>query len=90
MLKHIKIAIGVLFPLLSGCPEFESVKQPQSARPFDTVDVEISVMSDGNYSIADFGILLPDGWKVVGDSIKTYGALEATLYGQKDPSPQAG
>jgi hypothetical protein len=72
--------------VLPGCLEFESIEQPSSILPGElfTVRIEVTVEETGGYPI--FGIRLPVGWTIPGDTIAYAGILQGSLVHDPDVS----
>jgi predicted outer membrane repeat protein len=80
MKKTLVVILCVSAALLSGCIWFESVDQPTSALPNEIITVDIEVMTIGGIYPTSFGVCLPDGWTVPGDSILCTGVYNETIY----------
>ena len=92
----IVILLSSPFVFFSGCLEFEFVNQPSSILPGETftVFIEVTVSSDDRGFEPRFGICLPDGWVIPGDTVLCTGVYtEAIVYDvnlaqeQEDQSP---
>jgi predicted outer membrane repeat protein len=82
MKRALMTAICASAVLLSGCIEFRSIDQPTSALPNDLAAVDIEVFVQGTDSLwysPCFGICLPTGWTVSGDSIRCEGDYMETI-----------
>ncbi|MBN2461759.1 MAG: right-handed parallel beta-helix repeat-containing protein, partial [Candidatus Cloacimonetes bacterium] len=68
--------------MLSGCYWFESIEQPLDAGTESLMPVSIDVMifEDGWPMIPYFGICIPSGWSVWGDSIQCTGVYNEVIY----------
>ncbi len=73
--------------LITGCLEFKSINQPSSILPGEdfTVFIEATVESD-NEGVSEpyFGICLPNGWTIPGDSILCTGVYSGAIVYDSD------
>ena len=78
-----RIAFIVLLCLLfslSGCIYFIYILQPYVFFPNQTVPFNVNVTTEGGDYEPYFGVCLPIGWTVAGDSIKCGGAYDEVIY----------
>jgi len=73
--------IAVLNPLLllSGCLEFASIDQPSSVLPGQSFTVFVEAVTDGGSEQPYFGICLPQGWTIAGDSVVCSGVYNEEI-----------
>jgi hypothetical protein len=69
---------------LYGCLEFKSIEQPSSVLPGElfTVLIEVTVVEtggEGPWEHPIFGICLPMGWTIPGDTIEFTGACQGSI-----------
>jgi parallel beta-helix repeat protein len=81
MKRLLIIALCASIFLISGCIEFRSIDQPLSTSRNETFTVCVEVYSVGSMpSWPYFGVCLPMGWSVPGDSISCTGVYGETIY----------
>jgi predicted outer membrane repeat protein len=80
MKKMLKLIVFFLVILLSGCIFFESIDQPASALPDEIIIVSIDVTTEGGDEQPYFGVCLPNGWTIPGDSFPCTGVYNETIY----------
>ncbi|MCK4653711.1 MAG: right-handed parallel beta-helix repeat-containing protein, partial [Candidatus Cloacimonetes bacterium] len=80
MKKMLKFSAYLLVILLSGCVWFESVDQPASALPGEIIIVSIDVTTAGGSSAPLFGVCLPNGWTIPGNSFPCTGVYNERIY----------
>ena len=80
--------------LLSGCIDFESIDQPYCLHGNEIFTVYIETSTSGGDYSPYFGVCIPTGWSVPGDSIQCTGVYNETIYydssvssGQESVSP---
>jgi len=76
------IAILILI-LLSSCIFFQNINQPSKSLPNDIITVSLHTTTEGaRYEIHApfFGVCLPIGWTVPGDSIQCNGVYNELIY----------
>jgi len=75
------LSMGIL--LLSGCYEFESIDQPETAAPNSTFEVDVSIvfpsLEDSSYQESHYSILLPSDW-ISDDSLLFSGTLNGVYH----------
>jgi len=71
-------AITLIF--LSSCIYFQTINQPTVALPNEIFTVSITVTTEGGEYEPYFGVCLPIGWIIPGDSIQCSGAYNETIY----------
>ena len=75
-----KKLITLLVAILSfGCIHFTSVVQPEYSTPNTTFSVSIWASSDAGESEPYFGVCLPVGWNIPGDSIAWTGIYNESI-----------
>ena len=83
VLWTIQALISVCF-CVSGCLEFESIKQPSSVLPSETFMVFIEVTTTEHDNPPYFGVCLPIGWAIQGDAIPYAGISNGTIIYDSD------
>ena len=73
------ITIFILF-LLSSCIYFKTIDQPSVARPNEIFTVSITATTEEGGGGAQFGVCLPVGWTISGDSLQCYGVYNEVIY----------
>jgi hypothetical protein len=76
----IPLIITSLLFFLYSCIEFRTVKQPTISAPNDIINVEISAYSERGGYVPYFGVCIPIGWTIPGDSLRSYGAYDMVIY----------
>jgi parallel beta-helix repeat protein/predicted outer membrane repeat protein len=66
--------------MISGCIEFESIDQPRSASLNQVLTVYVETYTEGGNYSPYFGVCLPTGWSVPGDSILCTGVYNEAIY----------
>jgi parallel beta-helix repeat protein/predicted outer membrane repeat protein len=78
--REILISVLILI-LLSSCLNFQSIYQPVKSLPDDIISVSITVRKSTNdHAEPYFGVCLPEGWTIPGDSIQCRGAYNNVIY----------
>jgi hypothetical protein len=72
--------ICVLAILISGCIDIESIDQPFCVSVNQTFTVHVEIYTVGGTSSPYFGVCLPIGWVVPGDSLLCTGVYNETIY----------
>ncbi len=80
MKQMVKLTACILVILVSGCLFFESIDQPSYAVAGEIVIVSIDITTNGGHRIPYFGVCLPIGWTIPGDSIPCTGVYNETIY----------
>ena len=73
------ISILILF-LLSSCIYFQYINQPSIALPNEIFTVSIAATTEGGEEEPYFGVCLPIGWTIPGDSIQCSGEYNEVIY----------
>jgi len=76
--------------LLSSCISFKTIDQPSVARPNEIITVSITATTEGGDGALAFGVCLPIGWTIPGDSLQCYGVYNEVIYydeSESGPSP---
>jgi len=73
------ITILILF-LLSSCIFFQTINQPSVSLPNDIVTVSIAANTEGGGKGPYFGVCLPIGWTIPGDSLQCNGVYNEAIY----------
>ena len=72
--------ITILFFFLYSCIEFRIVNQPTISAPNEIITVEITAYSERGGYVPYFGVCIPIGWTIPGDSLRCYGAYDMVIY----------
>jgi len=75
-----QLIISVLLVFLSSCLFFQQINQPSISGPNEIVSVTIIASTQGGSYEPYFGVCLPIGWTIPGDSIQCGGAYEEVVY----------
>ncbi|MFC2102947.1 right-handed parallel beta-helix repeat-containing protein [Bacteroidota bacterium] len=73
------IPILIIF-LLSSCLYFQTINQPSISLPNEIITVSITVNTTGGEDQPYFGVCLPIGWTVPGDSLQCSGVYNEVIY----------
>lgn len=76
------ISISIVI-LLSSCIFFQNINQPSKSLPNDIITVSLHTTTEGTaYEIHApfFGVCLPVGWTIPGDSIPCSGVYNEVIY----------
>jgi len=73
------ITILILF-LLSSCIFFQTINQPSVSLPNEIITVSITANTDGGEYEPYFGVCLPIGWIIPGDSLQCSGGYDEVIY----------
>jgi hypothetical protein len=66
--------------LLSSCIYFQYINQPSMSLPNDIFTVSIAVNTQGGEYEPYFGVCLPTGWTIPGDSLQCNGGYSEVIY----------
>jgi predicted outer membrane repeat protein len=73
------ISICILI-LLSSCITFKTIVQPSVAGPNEIINVSITATTEGGEYEPYFGVCLPIGWTIPGDSLQCSGEYNEVIY----------
>jgi len=73
------ISIFILI-LLSSCIYFQTINQPSISAPNEVITVSIITNTEGGGEEPYFGVCLPIGWTIPGDSIQCSGVYNEVIY----------
>jgi len=93
MKKTFTLLIASALILLSSCISFKTIDQPSVARPNEIITVAITATTEGGGAAVNFGVCLPIGWTIPGDSLQCYGVYNEVIYYDESlsggsPAPQ--
>ena len=74
------IVISGILLFLSSCIFFQNVNQPSKSAPNQIITVTIIANTQGGSNEPYFGVCLPIGWIVPGDSVQCGGAYEEAIH----------
>ena len=74
------IIISVLLLFLFSCITFQTINQPTVSPPNSIITVTISAETGGGEYEPFFGVCIPEGWTVPGDTIQCSGAYSEVIY----------
>ena len=80
MKKTLTLLIASALILLSSCIFFLNINQPSVSLPNESVIFCVNVTTEGGDYEPYFGVSLPIGWIVIGDSLKCGGAYNEVIY----------
>jgi hypothetical protein len=74
------LTISSIVLFLWSCIEFQIINQPSVSLPNEIITVSITVSTSGGSYEPYFGVCLPIGWTIPGDSIQCSGAYNETIF----------
>jgi len=80
MKKTFTLLIASALILLSSCIFFKTIDQPSVARPNEIITVSITATTEGGGAEPNFGVCLPIGWTIPGDSLQCSGVYNEAIY----------
>jgi len=80
MKKNVFLISIFIVILLTSCIYFQYINQPSIALPNEIFTVSIAVTTEGGENEPYFGVCLPIGWTIPGDSIQCSGEYSSVIY----------
>jgi len=80
MKKFVFTFLTITLIFLTSCILFQNINQPTKSLPKDIVTVSIHATTEGGDREPYFGVCLPTGWTIPGDSLQCTGDYKEVIY----------
>ena len=80
MKKFLFVLLILILIFLSSCIFFQTINQPSKSLPNEVVSIPLHIKTNGGGDTPYFGVCIPTGWIIPGDSIECYGVYNNAIH----------